>query len=155
MASMAGKDVADSGLGRWARSQATGSRSSGFNSSPVTGHRFSEACNAFSMRRRSKRCPVFLETTGCWGISPEMAQYILAFFFFVELMGAALAGALRTGGDGPVTGPGAPGATAVLGSVTQRRVQARMSTQQSARHTGHTRRGNNGFAILLVCYTAS
>ena len=81
IASIAGSDVAESGLGRWARSQATGSRSSGFNSSPVTGHRFSEACNAFSINLLSKRWPVFLLTTGCWGISPEMAQYILALVF--------------------------------------------------------------------------
>ncbi len=92
MASIAGKDVADSGRGRWARSQATGSRSSGFSSSPVTGHRFSEACKAFSISRRSKRWPVFLETTGCWGISPEMAQYILAVVFSV--VGAARRGSL-------------------------------------------------------------
>ena len=78
IASIAGKDVADSGLGRWARSQATGNKSSGLSSSPVTGHRFSDACNAFSIKRRSKRWPVFRLTTGCWGTSPEMAQYILA-----------------------------------------------------------------------------
>ena len=78
IASIAGKDVADSGLGRWARSQATGNKSSGFNSSPVTGHRFSEAWSAFSMSRLSKRWPDFRLTTGCWGTSPEMAQYILA-----------------------------------------------------------------------------
>ena len=74
-------DVAESGLGLWARSQATGNRSSGLSSSPVTGHRFSEACSAFSMRRRSKRWPVFRLTTGCWGISPEMAQYIFLCLF--------------------------------------------------------------------------
>ena len=83
IASIAGSDVAESGLGRWARSQATGSRSSGFNSSPVTGHRFSEAWSAFSIKRRSNKCPVFLLTTGCWGISPEMAQYIFLAFGFL------------------------------------------------------------------------
>ena len=35
------------------------------------------------MRRLSKRCPVFLLTTGCWGISPEMAQYIFLEIVFV------------------------------------------------------------------------
>jgi hypothetical protein len=89
MASIAGKDVADSGLGRWARSQATGSKSSGFSSSPVTGHRFSDACSAFSMSRLSKRWPVFLETTGCWGTSPEMAQYILVLVFLLIVGRAA------------------------------------------------------------------
>ena len=42
------------------------------------------------MSRRSNRCPVFLETTGCWGISPEMAQYILT--------GASLVESRRRGG---------------------------------------------------------
>ena len=34
------------------------------------------------MRRRSNKWPVFLLTTGCWGTSPEMAQYILALVNF-------------------------------------------------------------------------
>ena len=46
------------------------------------------------MSRRSNRCPVFLETTGCWGISPEMAQYILALVFCVLGGGAAYSPAL-------------------------------------------------------------
>ena len=47
------------------------------------------------MSRLSKRWPVFLETTGCWGTSPEMAQYILAGAF--RVVGVALRGSLALG----------------------------------------------------------
>ena len=72
------------------------------------------------MSRLSKRWPVFLLTTGCWGISPEMAQYILAGACFVSWVLARLAGALGCSGEASVGRPWSRLVQLGFGDVTQR-----------------------------------
>lgn len=89
-------DVRVGGRGRTTRADLIGRRSSRSSSSPVTGS-FPFSSMYFSIRRFSKTVPVFFETTGSSGASPETVAdvfYQQSFFdgglFFIYFLGLML-----------------------------------------------------------------